>query len=112
MTKTNKVTPWGIVYYYDQEEFSFTLHFYDDDPITAYLANVKVAEKYRGIGFGNKILKLADKEAHSLGATHIILEAKKREWMYEWYSRHGYCDYGNVIGKRGIRWMKHIINNK
>ena len=107
MTKTNKITPWGIVYYYNQEEFSFTLHFYDDDPITAYLANVKVAEEHRRKGFGNKILKLANKEAKELGAKNIMLQVERKEWMHDWYARHDYHD--NYRSNSKTVWMTHAI---
>ena len=63
-----------------------------DDTIRACacIYNLSVEEKYRKRGYGNRLLKEAEKVAKTLGAKVVSLAVKKSSFMYSWYQRRGY----------------------
>ena len=100
-------TEWGICYYYSTEAYRFALYYYDDDPQSAYLANVDVYPKYKGKG--NTILLEAEQYAKKHGAIIIYLRYLKTSWVGEWYKRHGYKYHGVDTEDDRYIWLKRII---
>ena len=102
-------TEWGICYYYNTEAYRFALYYYDDDPQSAYLANVDVYPKYKGKGYGNTILLEAERYAKKHGAIIIYLKYLKTSWVGEWYKRHGYNYHGVDTEDDRYIWLKREI---
>ena len=90
--------------------FKFALYSYDDDKETAYLSDVHVESPKRGVGIGNKILNLAEKEARKWNYTRICLKVLSNSWMHEWYKRHGYYDI--VYNDSEYVWMRLDLTEK
>jgi predicted GNAT family acetyltransferase len=109
MTVTKEITDWGIVYYYKNDCCRFALYAYNDDKNTMYLSNVKVEQSVRGRGLGNKILKLADKEANKYNYSAICLKVIKSSWVHSWYVNHGYSDFCYDNEDSNYVWMKHTL---
>ena len=89
--------------------YRFALYYYDDDPQSAYLANVDVYPKYKGKGYGNTILLEAEQYAKKHGAIIIYLRYLKTSWVGEWYKRHGYKYHGVDTEDDRYIWLKRII---
>ena len=109
MNITEEITDFGIVYYYNNDFYRFALYAYNDDKNTMYLSNVNVEQSARGRGFGNKILKLADKEAKKYNYTAICLKVLKSSWVHDWYANHRYSDSCYDGEDNDYIWMKHTL---
>jgi len=101
-------TEWGVCYYYNGEHYEFALYYYDDDPKTAYLANVETDPEYRGNGLGNLILRRAELYAKRHKANVIYLKCLRSSWVCDWYKRHGY-KYHSIDKDKKYTWLKKPI---
>ena len=110
VSKKNK--SWGTVYFYDGEDYGFTLHVYMDDKEAMILANVKVNEDKRGTGLGNKILEMAKREASAYKAKELYLKCNINDWTHDWYKRHDFEDYIMQEDSKDLMWMICKINNE
>lgn len=90
MRITKETTNWGIIYNYKDKRYRYSLYTYNDRKITIYLSNVRVKLFSRCRGNGNRILELAEKEAHKLGYSKICLKVLYASWKRQWCQRHGY----------------------
>lgn len=112
MTTKEERTEWGKVWYIDDEDgkFRFAVYVYDDDPTSMMLANVKVEPQYRGEGFGNIILSMAEDIAKSMDCNKIFLKCRRdNSFAKLWYERHGYKEFIPDVEDSLCVWMKKEI---
>ena len=62
----------------------------DENPAVAYLSELIVREPARGRGLGNDLLNTAKEHAREMGAKTLCLYVDPKQWMAEWYKRHGF----------------------
>lgn len=62
----------------------------DENPTVAYLSELIVREPARGRGLGNDLLNIAKEHAREMGAKTLCLYVDPKQWMIEWYKRHGF----------------------
>lgn len=74
----------------------------------ACIYNLSVGEKYRGKGYGNRLLKEAENVAQMLGASTVSLAAEKNKFTADWYKRKGYNPL--FSDKEYITFYKSIKN--
>jgi GNAT superfamily N-acetyltransferase len=84
------------------------VYWYNDDPDTIYLEGLSVEKDAREEGLGNKLLKMLEKIAISLGATTTSLWVYKNKWLYNWYKRNDYKYYMDHDLKNAV-WMKKSL---
>lgn len=106
--RVNK-TKWGTIVYYKEKNnfFKFALYYYDDDPKTVYLANVRVNENVRKNGYGNTILRFVFKYAKENNFENIILKVDKSSWVKSWYERNGFIDLNDADSN--YIWMQKVV---
>lgn len=85
-----------ITNYKDENGSCYTLEWYTDRTEDLILTNVWVKPEYRGKGFGNEILRLAE-EAAKLGCfKQLFVKVGYDTWQSVWYKRNGFefheCD--------------------
>ena len=107
MNMSIKITDWGKIYYYTENNYRFALYVYDDDTDNIYLANLDVKKESRNQGIGNAILKLVLKESIKHNAKSIFLKCLKTSWVYDWYVRNGYEYYCD--GDLNYVWLHKAI---
>ena len=79
-----------ITNYKDENGSCYTLEWYTDRTEDLILTNVWVKPEYRGKGFGNEILRLAE-EAAKLGCfKQLFVKVGYATWQSVWYKRHGF----------------------
>lgn len=86
------------------------LYFYDDDSKNFYISNLKVNEKNRKKGIGNKFLKLAENIVKLFNGNSLSLWVKENFWLHDWYEKNGYKDSKKHSEKNHI-WMVKDIGN-
>ena len=107
----HKKTDFGDVWnwYAKDNSFRFSIYCYEDDPDTIYLSNVFVQKEYRGLGYGNNILDMAESIAKEFEASTIRLKAKKNSTARKWYERHGYSYLSDDKENPRNVWMEKKI---
>ena len=66
----------------------------NDDCSVAYLSGVMVHSTVRKHGYGNLLLRYAERRARLLGCTKIVLATDPNQWIADWYRRNGFVDAG------------------
>ena len=61
-----------------------------ENKFVAHLSDLIVVESARGAGLGNELLEQAKKHASEMGAKMLCLWADPKQWVIEWYERHGF----------------------
>ena len=79
-----------ITNYKDENGSCYTLEWYTDRTEDLILTNVWVKPEYRGNGFGNEILKCAEKSARLGCFKRLFVKVAGLTWQNEWYGRHGF----------------------
>jgi len=107
-SETYQKSDFGQVWYYHAEfsKVKFALYVYDDDPTVIYMADVRTDESIRGQGYGNEILKEAEKRTLEKGYNTIELQVLDKSWKHEWYRRHGFSDLCYNEDDSNFIWMK------
>ena len=73
-----------------------TVEVYDDCPTVAHIHTISVQKQKRGLGYGNKLLKVCEDYAKKRKkVTTIELWADSNSMAYDWYKRHGYVPTGD-----------------
>ena len=97
---------WGGAVMVMQREGKAFVRFYSyDDQNCMYLASLSVHAEYRNNGQATRIMQLAERVAKENGFGSIVLKADEGSWMYEWYKRLGYVQFGDMEDD-GLTWMK------
>lgn len=72
------------------------------DNESIYISDLHVDEYYRGKGYADSLMKIAEHVAKSRGRKILMLTADTTSWVYEWYKRLGF----KPIGRKKERLMK------
>ena len=80
-----------------------TVQFDKDFKNEAIVCGVSVFQGARNKGYGNLLLKEAEKEARHFKAKQLVLYAERTSWTKDWYIRHGFIEMppiqsGQIIG--------------
>ena len=104
--KNCEKTDWGVVLNFEVGKSigRFALYTYDDDIYTIYLANLRIAERYRGKGIGNWILNWVFQYARTNNRKQIILRVESGSWMEAWYVRKGFNYLQSA--EDGSNWLR------
>jgi len=70
------------------------------------MADVRTDESIRGQGYGNEILKEAEKHTLEKGYNIIELQVLDKSWKHDWYRRHGFSDLCYNEDDSNFIWMK------
>jgi hypothetical protein len=105
-TISHKIESWGHSLLIKNKIASGYLYWYNDDPLTIYLAGLKVKSKYRERGIATQLQKMRESMGLILGGEFFCLRVKKHSWMYEWYKRRGYIDW---VEKKNYIWMRKTL---
>jgi GNAT superfamily N-acetyltransferase len=64
------------------------------------LQDVDVFPRFRGLGYGNRLLAAIETLAATSGNTHLVIGADQDDWPLRWYLRNGYEEVTTVAKQR------------